>query len=90
MPKTTPYEEQLPDGATREGEITTTFKDVAESLSEDPELYTAVKRSVRAEIQEVVLERFQKMTISDLVREAVAWSDVQEVQMLLDQMKKGD
>lgn len=68
---------------TLDGEVTTTFEDVAEEISKDPDLYDAVRRSVRADVQDVVMQHLGSMTIADLLREAIADSDVEELRSVL-------
>lgn len=76
----------MTDSLVKDGEVTTTFDDVAEDISKDPKLYESVRRSVRGEIQDVVLTHLGDMTISDILREAIRASDVTEVTMLVAEM----
>lgn len=74
------------DNFVRDGEIETTFEDVAEAMAEDSELQKA--GSTPAFFKDRVLVHLEEMTIADLVREAVRASDVKEVEMLLEEMKE--
>lgn len=81
------YYESLPTSAVKDGEVTTTFEDVATNLSENPDLYDAVRRSVRGKIRDVVLDELGKMSIADILREAIAAGDYEEAYMLIEEMK---
>lgn len=67
----------------QEGEVTTTHEDVAERVGEAVE----VDEEHQKETATLVLRELEKMTISDLVREALAAGGMDEVESIIQVMK---